>query len=40
MLRQILLIAKQEGLQELQLSVERDNEASVKVAIFIQTPLI
>lgn len=33
MLRQILLIAKQEGLQELQLSVERDNEASVKTII-------
>ena len=33
MLRQILLIAKQAGLQEVYLSVERDNEPSVKTII-------
>ena len=33
MLRQILLIAKQVGLQEVHLSVERNNEASVKTII-------
>ena len=33
MLRQILIIAKQAGLQELQLSVERDNEPSVKTIV-------
>ena len=33
MLRQILIIAKQMGLQELQLSVERDNEPSVKTIV-------
>lgn len=33
MLRQILLIAKQAGLQEVHLSVERDNEPSVKTIV-------
>ena len=33
MLRQILLIAKQAGLQEVYLSVERDNEPSVKTIV-------
>ena len=33
MLRQILLIAKQVGLQEVHLSVERDNEPSVKTIV-------
>ena len=33
MLRQILLIAKQAGLQEVHLSVERDNETSVKTIV-------
>ncbi len=33
MLRQILIIAKQAGLQEIQLSVERDNEPSIKTII-------
>ncbi len=33
MLRQILLIAKEAGLQELHLSVERDNEASIKTIV-------
>ena len=33
MLRQILLIAKQAGLEEVHLSVERDNEPSVKTIV-------
>lgn len=33
MLRQILLVAKQVGLQEVHLSVERDNEPSVKTIL-------
>lgn len=33
MLRQILIIAKQAGLQEVQLSVERNNEPSVKTIV-------
>lgn len=33
MLRQILLIAKQAGLNELHLSVERDNEPSIKTIV-------
>ena len=33
MLRQILIIAKQVGLQEIQLSVERNNEPSVKTIV-------
>lgn len=33
MLRQILLIAKQSGLEEVHLSVERDNEPSVKTIV-------
>lgn len=33
MLRQILIIAKQAGIEELQLSVERDNEPSVKTIV-------
>lgn len=33
MLRQVLIIAKRAGLQEMQLSVERDNEPSVKTII-------
>lgn len=33
MLRQVLIIAKQVGLQEMQLSVERDNEPSIKTII-------
>ena len=33
MLRQILLIAKQAGLDEVHLSVERDNEPSVKTIV-------
>lgn len=33
MLRQILLIAKQAGLQEMHLSVERDNEPSIKTIV-------
>ena len=33
MLRQLLLIAKQAGLEELHLSVERDNEPSVKTIV-------
>jgi len=33
MLRQLLLIAKQAGLKELHLSVERDNEPSVKTIV-------
>lgn len=33
MLRQVLIIAKQAGLQEMQLSVERDNEPSIKTII-------
>ncbi len=33
MLRQVLIIAKQAGLEEMQLSVERDNEPSIKTII-------
>ena len=33
MLRQVLIIAKQAGLHEMQLSVERDNEPSVKTIV-------
>ena len=33
MLRQVLLVAKQAGLQEVHLSVERDNEPSVKTIV-------
>lgn len=33
MLRQILLIAKQAGVQEMHLSVERDNEPSIKTIV-------
>lgn len=33
MLRQILLLAKQAGLQEVHLSVEKDNEPSVKAVV-------
>ena len=33
MLRQVLIIAKQAGLQEMQLSVERNNEPSIKTII-------
>lgn len=33
MLRQLLIIAKQAGLQEMQLAVERDNEPSIKTII-------
>ena len=33
MLRQVLLVAKEAGLQEVHLSVERDNEPSVKTIV-------